>query len=433
MNPRNLRIELPDQRRSQIHWHNGAAFFDKAAVMTDFFDLSAYPVRTLAQRTSNQPKLGHLSAPSVKVARPVPTGSTFTHHGRHAHINDTLPKHRFLKQLRLEKRRTDRSEAPLSIVLFRFDGENRDELGDVKGLLEIVHNTKRETDILGYLAEDLVALLLPDTNKQGTQAFTQKIHSRISALRFSMSSVIYPEQLFDYVLREPQDPVNAYPFFLGDPEPGQFADFCKRSVDIVGSLFALVVFSAPMLIIAAAVKMTSPGPVIFKQTRLGKRGVPFVFYKFRSMAVNADDRIHREYVASLISGDHEGINQGDSAKPLYKLKSDPRVTRIGRLIRKTSVDELPQLFNVLKGDMSLVGPRPPILYEAEKYEPWHLRRILEMKPGITGIWQVEGRSKTSFDEMVRMDLRYMRHCSLLFDLKILFKTVMVVLKREGAT
>src|SRR6202165_2451708 len=188
-----------------------------------------------------------------------------------------------------------------------------------------------------------------------------------------------------------------------------------------------------MLIIAAAIRITSSGPVIFKQARLGKRGVPFVFYKFRSMSVNADDRIHRAYVASLISGDHEGINQGNTAKPLYKLKSDPRVTRVGRVIRKTSMDELPQLFNVLKGDMSLVGPRPPIPYEAEKYEAWHLRRILEIRPGITGLWQVEGRSKTSFDDMVRLDLRYIRDCSLMLDLKILIKTVKVVLRCDGAT
>ena len=207
----------------------------------------------------------------------------------------------------------------------------------------------------------------------------------------------------------------------------------KRGLDIVGSLAAILVFLPLMLIVAAAIKLTSPGPVIFKQTRLGYRATPFVFYKFRSMAQNADDRIHREYVASLIKGDHAAINQGDSANPVYKMKADPRVTRIGRIIRKTSIDELPQLFNVLKGDMSLVGPRPPIPYEAEKYEPWHLRRILEIKPGITGLWQVEGRSKTSFDDMVRLDLRYVRYCSLTLDVKILLKTLVVVLKREGAT
>ena len=117
---------------------------------------------------------------------------------------------------------------------------------------------------------------------------------------------------------------------------------------------------------------------------------------------------------------------------IYKLKADPRVTPIGRFIRKSSIDELPQLFNVLNGDMSLVGPRPPIPYEAAQYQPWHLRRIMTVKPGITGIWQVEGRSKVAFSEMVRMDLRYIRECSLALDIKILLKTVLVVLRGEGA-
>jgi lipopolysaccharide/colanic/teichoic acid biosynthesis glycosyltransferase len=150
------------------------------------------------------------------------------------------------------------------------------------------------------------------------------------------------------------------------------------------------------------------------------------------MHCNADDRIHRDYVGKLITGDLDSINQGGKAKPLYKMKDDPRVTRVGRLIRKTSMDELPQLFNVLRGEMSLVGPRPPLPYEAEKYQSWHLRRVLEVKPGITGVWQVSGRSKTSFDDMVRMDLRYTRTCSLALDLKILIKTVKVVLEGDGA-
>ena len=147
---------------------------------------------------------------------------------------------------------------------------------------------------------------------------------------------------------------------------------------------------------------------------------------------NVDDRVHREYVTNLIKGEHEKINQGDEEKPLYKMKSDPRVTPVGKIIRKTSIDELPQFFNVLKGEMSLVGPRPPLPYEVEKYEPWHLRRILEVKPGITGLWQVNGRSKTSFDDMVRMDLRYVQSWSLWLDIKILIKTVREVIRPNGA-
>jgi len=150
------------------------------------------------------------------------------------------------------------------------------------------------------------------------------------------------------------------------------------------------------------------------------------------MYVNGDDRIHREYVTNLIKGNLDKINKGDEEKPLYKMIDDPRITPVGKIIRKTSIDELPQFFNVLKGEMSLVGPRPPIPYEVEKYEPWHLRRILEVKPGITGLWQVDGRSKTSFDDMVRLDLRYVQNWSLWLDLKILLKTVKAVIWSKGA-
>jgi lipopolysaccharide/colanic/teichoic acid biosynthesis glycosyltransferase len=187
-----------------------------------------------------------------------------------------------------------------------------------------------------------------------------------------------------------------------------------------------------MLITALAVKLTSPGPVIFRQMRIGREGKPFPFYKFRSMRCDSDDTVHREYVKNLIQGRHDEINEGDADDPVYKLRSDSRITAVGRIIRRASIDELPQLFNVLKGEMSLVGPRPPIPYEIENYQPWHMRRLQEVRPGITGLWQVDGRSKTSFDDMVRLDLRYIRNWSLWLDFKILFKTVVVVIRCDGA-
>lgn len=345
-------------------------------------------------------------------------------------VGDVLPKQHFLTQLQREKLRTDRSKAPLSVALFSSDSNK----SDIEGLLEVLRNSKRETDILGYLGEDRVAILLPDTNEQGAQRLTQKILDRVSRLPVSTVTRTYPDQLFDNLITENQGLPDVYPFILDEAKDlNGGGHLFKRSVDILGAIAGIVLLSPLMLLVAMAVATTSPGPVIFRQIRVGKRGVPFVFFKFRSMLCNADDRIHREYVADLISGDLAGINQGDAANPLYKLKSDPRVTWVGRFIRKTSVDELPQLFNVLKGDMSLVGPRPPLPYEVEKYQSWHLRRILEVRPGITGLWQVEGRSKTSFDDMVRLDLRYIRSCSLMLDLKILLKTVKVVLWGEGAT
>jgi exopolysaccharide biosynthesis polyprenyl glycosylphosphotransferase len=287
--------------------------------------------------------------------------------------------------------------------------------------------------LVGYLSDDRIAVLLPDTGAQGTVALTRKVTVRAGAQSFSAVSATYPARMFEDLRAERNMVHEANLFFpegLSDAGAGSYP--LKRVLDIVGAAAALLLLSPLMLAIAALVAATSPGPVIFKQSRLGRRGVPFTFYKFRSMHCRADDRIHREYVAKLIAGDLEAVNQGEAAKPLYKMKNDPRITRVGRLLRRTSMDELPQLFNVLKGDMSLVGPRPPLPYEAEKYQPWHLRRVLEIKPGITGLWQVNGRSKTSFDDMVRLDLRYLRTCSLPLDLKILFNTARAVVQGEGA-
>ena len=345
-----------------------------------------------------------------------------------------LSKHHFFKQLQLEKRRTDRSKAPLSMIVFHVDYVTRQGIQNIKDLADLLQRGKRETDILGYLGENRLALLLPDTSEDGVQTLARNLLNRAGDLPYSTTLGTYPDQLFDGLIAAHQLPTEVFPLFFDETSSRPAVGFrLKRVVDIAGSLAVVVLLSPIMLVTALAVALTSPGPVIFRQTRLGKRGVPFVFYKFRSMVVGSDDQIHREYVESLIQGRHDDINQGDASTPHYKIKADPRVTRVGGFIRSTSIDELPQLFNVLKGDMSLVGPRPPLPYEAEKYQSWHLRRVLEIRPGITGLWQVEGRSRTSFDDMVRLDLRYIRNCSPLLDLKILIKTAMVVLKRDGAT
>jgi lipopolysaccharide/colanic/teichoic acid biosynthesis glycosyltransferase len=186
-----------------------------------------------------------------------------------------------------------------------------------------------------------------------------------------------------------------------------------------------------LLVLSLAVKLTSKGPVLFRQVRVGQYGRPFTFFKFRSMYSGNDPRIHKEYVTRLIAGDKDAAPKQNDAPAVHKIKSDPRVTPMGRLLRRTSLDEVPQFFNVLLGEMSLVGPRPPIPYEVECYEPWHHRR-LSVKPGITGLWQVSGRSRVSFDEMVRMDLRYAATWTPWLDLKILLKTPRAVLSGEGA-
>lgn len=339
----------------------------------------------------------------------------------------------FLKQLQIEKRRADRTKSPLSLVLIGIDTDLGCSPAVIAELIELLGRSKRETDILGYVTNNRVGLLLPHTDEKGVHAFIRNLRSRISVLPTSVSWATYPDHLFDCVLNEPRQASDTIALLVEEQAGfGRAAAAVKRFVDIVGALVAIAVSSPIIVLTAIAIVATSPGPVIFRQHRIGKGGVPFVFYKFRSMRVDADDRIHREYVAKLIEGNLDEINLGDKDRPVYKMMRDPRVTPVGRVIRRMSIDELPQLFNVLKGDMSLVGPRPPLPYETERYQSWHLRRVLQVRPGITGLWQVEGRSTTSFDEMVRLDLRYIRSYSLWLDLKILAKTAMVVLCRKGA-
>jgi exopolysaccharide biosynthesis polyprenyl glycosylphosphotransferase len=208
------------------------------------------------------------------------------------------------------------------------------------------------------------------------------------------------------------------------------ARFVKRSSDLVITLAALIVLAPLWLLIALLIKLDSSGPIFYKQERVGMDGRVFLFYKFRSMRAGSDDARHREFQEKYIKGKPDS-NLGDPARPAYKLRADDRVTRLGKLLRKTSLDELPQLFNVLRGDMSVVGPRPPIPYEVESYELWHRKR-LDMKPGITGLWQVSGRNRLTFDEMVRMDLYYIENWSLLLDVKIILQTLPVMWRGEDA-
>jgi lipopolysaccharide/colanic/teichoic acid biosynthesis glycosyltransferase len=355
--------------------------------------------------------------------------ATWLRSSLHMRLGQVLTKLPFLKVVQSEKLRSDRSKAPLSVAIFDT-GSNQSAVAE---LVHVVLSCKRETDVVGCLSDSEVALLLPYTDADGAQRFAAKITELTGAVPLSSRTLTHPDQLINNLMIGKEVSADAPSVSLNeDLYPAQKEYFLKRALDIVGASCAIAILSPLLLCIATTVATTSRGPIVFRQIRLGKGGKPFVFYKFRSMYQNSDDRIHREYVTSLINGELGEINQGDSGNPMYKLRHDPRVTPVGRILRKSSLDELPQLFNVLKGDMSLVGPRPPVGYEVEKYQPWHLRRILEVRPGITGKWQVEGRSKTSFDDMVRLDLQYIRNCSLLLDLKLLIKTIKVVLKSDGA-
>lgn len=212
------------------------------------------------------------------------------------------------------------------------------------------------------------------------------------------------------------------------PEPNRLYRIVKREIDILGSLVAMVLFLPLFVAIAVAIKLTSRGPVFRRQIRLGYHARPFVLLNFRTMHTGTDPRIHQAYVRLLVTG----ASQAQPGQPVpYYFSYDPRVTRVGRFLRRTSLDELPQFLNVLKGNMSLVGPRPPIPYEWEHYKDWHKLR-LSCKPGITGLWQVKARSRARFDDMVRLDLEYARHPSILLDLRLLLETPLAVLRDAGA-
>ncbi|MDP2727442.1 MAG: sugar transferase [Dehalococcoidia bacterium] len=195
--------------------------------------------------------------------------------------------------------------------------------------------------------------------------------------------------------------------------------FLKRAMDLFISSFVLAVMSPLWLLIALAIKLDSPGPVLFKQERLGKARKPFLIYKFRSMYVEADKEVSKL------------VDLNEAVGPIFKIRDDPRLTRVGRWLRRTSMDELPQLFNVLKGEMALVGPRPPLAAEVELYQEWHKKRM-EIAPGVTGLWQVSGRSELPFDEMVMLDIYYIENWSPALDAKILLRTLPAVLSGRGA-
>ena len=221
----------------------------------------------------------------------------------------------------------------------------------------------------------------------------------------------------------------------------------KRILDIIFSLVVLVFFSPLFFLIAIIIKLDSKGPVFFSQRRIGSKGRwsdgylvyelgTFKLYKFRTMYINSSEELHRQFVEAYIDNDHSVMQQlqknGQHGKSAFKLDDDPRVTRFGKFLRKTSLDELPQFWNILRNDMSLVGPRPAIPYEVEMYQNWHCER-LQAKPGLTGLWQVKARSAVEFDDMVQLDIEYVRERSFLMDAMIFFKTPFVILSGKGAS
>jgi len=342
-----------------------------------------------------------------------------------------------------ERKRTERSGLAMVMLLVGVqDGRCLETPSVFEGVAKALSAVKSEIDILGWFERlSVMGLIVPEVDSADLTAtserlegeFRREITNRFEenlAERLSIRLRVYPEQ---YCLGDEEhqivDPFLYPELHLRQARITHF-QIVKRGVDILVSLLLLIILSPLLLVVAGLVKMSSRGPVLFRQVRIGQMMKPFMFFKFRSMYADSDHAIHHAYVSWFINS--SGKIQEKQKHRFFKMTNDSRITPIGHLLRKTSLDELPQLWNVLKGEMSLVGPRPPLRYELNQYKPWHRHRVLEAKPGITGLWQVTGRSRTTFDDMVRLDLRYARRQSLWADIKILLATPAAVIKGNGA-
>jgi lipopolysaccharide/colanic/teichoic acid biosynthesis glycosyltransferase len=352
----------------------------------------------------------------------------------------------FNRMLSLERKRSQRSKKPFLLMLFDITKliNPHPNLVVISQVGQILEAGIRETDVRGWYRRGHIVGVIFTELESACASVRDKIFAKILT---SLAREIGPEDLRKieisfHVFPEDHDKGNGtgrfnmslYKDLLEGERRNGTSRKMKRLMDIVGSLLAMVIFSPLFLAIAAAIKLTSEGPVLFRQTRIGQWGETFTFLKFRSMYVKQAANPHKEYIEKLICKNESAANGNGASKdaPVYKLTDDPRITAVGRFIRRTSLDELPQFINVLRGEMSLVGPRPPVPYEADIYDVWHRMRLLSVKPGITGLWQVVGRSTANFDEMVRLDLKYVTDWSLWQDIKIILKTPWVVIMGKGA-
>ncbi|MBN1482174.1 hypothetical protein EH223_07950 [candidate division KSB1 bacterium] len=386
----------------------------------------------------------------------------------------------FRARLSVEKRRNERLGTQSAIVILTLPtnlSKNESYL-----LLDEIYATLRESDVVCQFKKTVILLLLPDTSDHGAKVVLERVLERLRTYQVRSSHldrlivdkiawdiVVYPHDdhtdifldgrykhvyqtlnikknkkqqlkiqgrwITEYFYKIVNDIVLLFNklSFLSSIPFLQRCQHCKyqhkigttikRVIDITLALVALLFFAPVLIAISLLIKLTSKGSIVFKQERVGFSGKTFTLYKFRTMYANTSEEVHKKYMEHYIKNHTANVNNGTKEKPVYKIKNDPRITPVGRALRKLSLDELPQLLNVLKGDMSIVGPRPAIPYEVNNYQIWHQRRFLEVKPGITGLWQVSGRNSMEFDDMVRLDIKYAQNWSLLMDLKIIAKTI----------
>ena len=323
-----------------------------------------------------------------------------------------------------ERKRADRYNNYFSLLVLRF--ESTQAPGPIHSLITALKKRIRAIDELGWLEEHAMGVMLPDTNGQGALELAWDIRDNLSPenLNYTYDIHTYPEDGVSRKFKkgettaadEVQDNQRDLYNLVGRPLP-----LWKRVIDILGASCVLVILFPLFLIIGAYIKLVSPGPVFFKQERLGYAGRPFICFKFRTMKANTDCEKHRVHVCDLIKQN----------KPLNKLDHCPEADIIpfGNLLRCLGIDELPQLINVLKGDMSLIGPRPCMAYEAVEFLNWHMQRF-DANPGLTGLWQVSGKNRTTFEEMMRLDIRYAQKVCLLHDIAIFFRTFPLLLRQS---
>jgi len=353
---------------------------------------------------------------------------------------EVLVEEAFRRRIAIERKRTERSREPFLLMLLEAGATQNGDAPDktLTGIVAAMQCSTRETDVVGWYRDRntvgviFTGLVVSDKNSvlstilgRVSTALQQEVTlERFNQITFSFH--FFPDDWDGDNTGRPSDPI-LYPDLFIPTNDQRALLRVKRAMDIVGASLMLVACLPLFAVIALAVRLTSKGPILFKQDRIGQYGRRFTFLKFRSMCVNNDESQHKEYVKQLIAGVADRV-QTTNGEAVYKLAGDKRVTPIGKFLRKTSLDELPQFINVLRGDMSLVGPRPPIPYELAAYQTWHRRRVLQVKPGITGLWQVTGRSRVRFDDMVRLDLRYAISWSPWLDFKILLRTPAAVIK-----
>ena len=356
-----------------------------------------------------------------------------------------LSEESFRRMISIERKRTERSRKPFLLMLLDRGHQNGSKKSE-KALNDLVSALvvfTRETDVIGWYEHGTtVGVMFTDLVFDDKSAILSTILTRVSTtlrdhLTFEQFNQVrisfhfFPDEWDHDGDQRPSNPI-LYPDISRHNNNRRLLSAIKRVIDVVGSVLALLLFAPAFLIIAVAIKVTSRGPVLFKQKRVGQYGKQFTFLKFRSMQANNDTSVHEEYVKKLIAGEAQRNPSNVNEEGVYKLTDDSRITRVGAFLRRTSLDEMPQFLNVMKGEMSLVGPRPAIPYEVAAYQTWHRRRLLQVKPGITGLWQVSGRSRVTFDEMVRLDLRYAGGWSIWMDIKILMLTPRAMLLGEGA-